>query len=158
MEGGISFCQIPTLLFKPSWLKKLKNNMEYILDKMVPHLSYVCTLTSPFTFIFLNEKEESNHSFFKALHSLLFSKSPNKGKHGKKNKLLEKRGGRKCYLKGYQTTSFSSNIIYSLQYPKYIWAVCQECFKKIVHTHIQYRHNIWTQAEQNLHLSHLILQ
>lgn len=154
---GISFCQIPTFLFKPSWLRKLKNNMEYILDKMVPHLSYVCTLTSSFT-LFLMKRRKVITPFFKALHSLLFSKFPNKGIHGKKNKLLEKRGGRKCYLKGYQTTSFSSNIIYSLQYPKYIWAVCQECFKKTVHTHIQYRHNIWTQAEQKLHLSHLILQ
>lgn len=90
---------------------------------------------------------------------------PIKGKHGKKNKLLEKRGGRKCYLKGYQTTSFSNDIIYSLQYPKYIWALGQECKKrggeegkKKTEKPTQCRHNIWTEAEQNLHLSHLILQ
>lgn len=69
---------------------------------------------------------------FPTLASLISKQNfpPIKGKHGKKNKLLEKRGGRKCYLKGYQTTSFSNDIIYSLQYPKYIWDWGQECKKK----------------------------
>lgn len=49
-------------------------------------------------------------------------------------------------FKRYQTTSFSTDIIYSRPYPKYIRDGGQECKNKI------HRLNIWTEAEQNYYL------